>query len=259
MSIGFATIGLTIVPVRREPDHRTEMVNQLLFGDMAVVREKMGDWCLVESVSDRYEGWVDQTQLTFLEEDEYRKYLNLSVVRVGHLVDYLSGADERMMLVTYGAALRGIEENRFEFNGVNYHLDEPCTGPVSLTPEALVNEAMLWLGVPYLWGGRSPFGVDCSGFVQLLFSRYGVDLPRDAWQQATVGEQVAFQSEARKGDLFFFDNQDGDIVHVGVYCGNDRIIHSSGKVRLDPVDHQGIYRQETGTYSHRLRLIRRIL
>jgi gamma-D-glutamyl-L-lysine dipeptidyl-peptidase len=114
-----------------------------------------------------------------------------------------------------------------------------------------------WLNAPYQWGGRSVFGVDCSGFTQIIFRQLGIKLMRDAYQQAESGEMVNFISEGRCGDLAFFDNDDKKIVHTGILLGNDEIIHASGRVRIDKIDHYGIFNTEKNSYSHHLRMIKR--
>ncbi len=124
---------------------------------------------------------------------------------------------------------------------------------------ALIENAYLYLHAPYLWGGKSPFGIDCSGFTQMVFKLNGKLLKRDAYQQAEEGETLSFLEEAEEGDLAFFDNEDGKIIHVGIVLRDFKIIHASGKVRIDSLDHEGIFNSETQKYSHRLRLIKRVI
>jgi hypothetical protein len=123
----------------------------------------------------------------------------------------------------------------------------------------LIENALKYFNSPYLWGGRSPFGVDCSGFAQILYKMIGIQIPRDAHAQALIGEYLTFVEEALPGDLAFFDNEDGKIVHVGIVWEKNKIIHSSGKVRIDNIDHFGIFNIDTKRYSHQMRLMRRII
>jgi gamma-D-glutamyl-L-lysine dipeptidyl-peptidase len=123
---------------------------------------------------------------------------------------------------------------------------------------ALIKQnALGFLDTPYLWGGKTACGIDCSGFSQQVFKQFGIKLPRDSYQQAEAGEVVGFLMEAQCGDLAFFDNEEGRITHVGIMLGNDEIIHSSGKVRIDKIDSQGIINSETGARTHKLRIIKR--
>jgi len=119
--------------------------------------------------------------------------------------------------------------------------------------------AQSFLNVPYVWGGRNFYGMDCSGFIQVVFAIKGIDLPRDASQQVNLGHIVSFVEEARAGDIAFFDDEEGNIVHVGMCLGRGEIIHASGRVRMDKFDHQGIFDGEKRRYSHKLRVIKRVM
>jgi cell wall-associated NlpC family hydrolase len=116
-----------------------------------------------------------------------------------------------------------------------------------------------FLNVPYLWGGKTPFGIDCSGFSQIVVRCIGINLHRDAYQQAEQGKVVSFLEEVQTGDLAFFDNEEGRITHVGIMLNSHSIIHASGKVRLDNIDSYGILDAENRNYSHKLRIIKRLL
>jgi cell wall-associated NlpC family hydrolase len=124
--------------------------------------------------------------------------------------------------------------------------------------QQLVGDAMLYLNAPYLWGGRTPFGIDCSGFVQMVYKLQGLKLLRDASQQATQGEVISLLAEAEQGDLAFFDDEEGNITHVGMIIDSQRIIHCSGRVQIDNLDHEGIFNVRLQKYTHKLRLIKRI-
>ena len=122
----------------------------------------------------------------------------------------------------------------------------------------IVHKAFLFLNTPYLWGGKTPFGIDCSGFTQLVYKLCGHTLLRDAKDQATQGEVLSFIEESEPGDLAFFDNEEGVITHVGIIMQDYFIIHASGKVRIDVLDHSGIYNTDTKKHTHKLRVIKRI-
>jgi gamma-D-glutamyl-L-lysine dipeptidyl-peptidase len=126
------------------------------------------------------------------------------------------------------------------------------------TTESLTDTALRFINSPYIWGGRIPSGIDCSGLTQLTYKIHGINIPRDSRQQSEVGETVNFITETRPGDLVFFDNR-GIITHVGMIFSAGLVIHASGRVRIDAIDHQGIFKQEIGGYSHHLRLIKRII
>jgi cell wall-associated NlpC family hydrolase len=134
-----------------------------------------------------------------------------------------------------------------------YNVNHACTA------EALEIVAKQFLGTAYLWGGRTVFGIDCSGFVQMVFKLFNINLPRDAYQQAEVGEDVGFLAEAKTGDLAFFDNEQGKITHVGILLSPQSIIHASAIVRIDPIDQAGIVSSSSGLRTHQLRTIRRII
>ena len=121
----------------------------------------------------------------------------------------------------------------------------------------LIPTAFMYLNAPYLWGGKTPFGIDCSGLTQMVYKLNGYKLPRDASQQATEGEPLSFIEESEPGDLAFFDNDEGNIIHVGLIMENNYIIHASGKVRIDRLDHLGIYNAETNRHTHKLRVIKK--
>ncbi|MGB8359752.1 MAG: C40 family peptidase, partial [Bacteroidales bacterium] len=167
--------------------------------------------------------------------------------------------DGSRMTIVPGSELFGFKDDfsAFSIADSEYRLDEPHAS--TLLPHNTVTEtAMQFLNAPYLWGGRTPLGIDCSGLVQISFKVHGIALPRDASQQAEKGVTVNFISDAKPGDVLFFSTDTDNITHTGLLLAKETIIHAAGRVRCDRVDHQGIWRDDQEKYSHRLRLIKRM-
>ena len=164
---------------------------------------------------------------------------------------------EQHQPLAIGSILPSFKSGHALINNEMYKFDG-LTTPGFVKKEKIVENALMFLSSPYLWGGRSPLGVDCSGFSQIVYRLQGIDLPRDAYQQAKVGTTLSFVEESEPGDLAFFDNQEGVITHVGIILKDNHIIHASGKVRIDRMDQQGIFNSELGIHTHKLRLIKSI-
>lgn len=261
----------SLLPLRAEAAHKSEMVSQVLFGELFRVLQKTKEWIRVKLAFDDYEGWIELKQVMLLDENEYIRLLNAETPVSMDLVQLLSNDTKQVIIpILLGSSLPGISDQRFTISGQQFSFEglTTDTGLIQplVTPQArlgskqkLIDDAMLYLNAPYLWGGRSPFGIDCSGLVQMVYKLQKIRLLRDASQQATLGEPLNFISEAEPGDLAFFDNEEGIIVHVGIMMDKSRIIHASGKVRIDTIDHQGIYNAEEKRYTHKLRVMKRII
>lgn len=259
-----------VVPVRAEPSHRAEMVTQVLFGEMFRITAHEGSWCGVTLIFDGYEGWIEQKQISILSHSEFLTLEKASSPVSMDLVQLVFREKHQdMMPIVLGSSLPGYHDGRFSFAGETYYYEGTLPDSFAnsienhgLTSEAirkqLVENAMLYLNAPYLWGGRSPLGIDCSGLIQMVYKLLNFQLYRDSSRQATQGEVVGILFEAMPGDLAFFDNEEGTITHVGMLLGQHRIIHSSGIVRIDHLDQEGIFDKESGKYTHRLRLIKRL-
>ncbi len=246
----------SVVPLRKEASDTSEMVSQLLFGELCTIIEKKNHWFRIIADFDKYEGWIDYKHVTELSEDQYN-ILNKNVSYIGIPQEYIV---EKLLpfTITIGAELRNINNNEIDLFDSKYELDFPLQ-KYEKDKSILPNIAYQFLNTPYLWGGKSTFGVDCSGLVQTVFKLIGVALPRDAYQQAEEGKVLSFIEEAEPGDLAFFDNEEGKIIHVGILLDNHKIIHSHGKVRIDTLDYTGIYNSELNKHTHKLRFIRKIL
>lgn len=252
---------LSIVPCRFEPSDKSEMVTQLLFGEtVKIYEEKRADWRKIKSAHDNYECWVDKKQIIEITEEEFNN-LNSSSFVSTDLVHFIkSNLTNELTPIVIGSSLPNLTDKKIQFNGSNFTFEGNFTqASSSPNKNKLIENAYMYLNSPYLWGGRTPFGIDCSGFSQIVYKLIGFSLPRDASQQANIGQTLSFVEESEPGDLAFFDNEEGNIIHVGIVLEDNKIIHASGKVRIDKLDHQGIYNVDTNRYSHRLRLIKKIL
>lgn len=253
---------LSVVPCRLEPSDRSEMVTQLLFGEtVKIYEEKKGDWRRIKTAYDDYDAWIDVKQITEISLDEFEKLNATTTVLSAELIHVLHNiTSDEFIPIVLGSYLPNFKKNTLSFNKQEFVFDGAIINPSKKSNKTeLIENAYTYLNTPYLWGGRSPLGIDCSGFTQVLYKLNGIKLPRDASQQAKIGQTLSFVEESEPGDLAFFDNDEGNIIHVGMVLENNKIIHASGKVRIDRLDHQGIYNVDTNKYSHRLRLIKKII
>jgi hypothetical protein len=251
----YGVVNVAAAPVRRKARHQSEMTNQLLFGEtVKVLKEKREVWLKVQSIHDGYEGWMTRHQLIGIDEATAKETCDTVSTGLFNLVHIY----EKSIRIPFGASLPRFADGRGVIAGLNYSLDGDA-GKRYLNPPNEYSIRQLtfqWLNSPYQWGGRTMFGVDCSGFVQVNFKMMGIDLPRDAWQQAQEGQTIKKLKQAVCGDLAFFDDKE-EIVHVGILLGTDKIIHASGKVRIDDINEDGIFHSETAKQTHSLKVIKR--
>jgi len=260
----FGISNLSSIPVRTEPSEKSEMCTQVLFGEHYLILEEMDKWVKIKLCHDSYEGWIDKKMVTSLTNSEFELLSETEhpvstdifniVQQVNHYRNFLIVAGSTLPFYNY-------EDSTFRIADISYKLE----GNSILTRNGdeirtkLINAALNYFNAPYQWGGRTPLGIDCSGLTQMAYKIAGIKIPRDASQQAEIGDHFSFVEEALPGDLAFFDNHNGEIVHVGIIWEKNKIIHSSGKVRIDNLDHAGIYNTEAKRYTHQLRLMKRII
>jgi len=242
---------LSIVPLRHEPSDPSELVSQVLYGDCFKVLEQRKKWSKIRLAFDNYEGWIDNKQYKEISEDMYKNLSSESLKVSADLVEYITTQEGRLNLIPLGSTLNGLSLLKHQFDGESLSGNQP--------KESLIITAFMYLDAPYLWGGKTPFGIDCSGFTQMVYKLNGHKIFRDASQQATQGEALSFIEESEPGDLAFFDNSEGVITHVGIIMKDNYIIHAHGCVRIDRLDHTGIFNTERNVHTHKLRVIKRIV
>ena len=266
----------SVVPVRTEAREGAEQSTQMLFGELCEIIESQepranSRWLRVKLENDGQEGWVDEKMICPMKPEEYESYkaslASFAIVTfpVAYAVSENNGqtiplpAGTRLAHYQVQTA-NGASSARFEVLGVGFRIEPSMvtTAPLTLNEQNLLQTVRFFLNTPYLWGGKNALGMDCSGFTQVIMSLFGRQLLRNASEQATQGQSVRDLKSARAGDLAFFDHEDGKISHVGLIIDAERIIHCSGRVKVEKLDETGIFNTETGEYSHHLVQIRRI-
>jgi cell wall-associated NlpC family hydrolase len=224
-----------------------EQVSQLLFGEIVLVKEKIKNWLRITTLIDNYDGWIDEKQISYLNEDEAITWQkNQRVITKSIKIHSPIGKLE----IPIGSYLSASTPTLFNIGKETYR------SPYKYTTPSLLQTAKSFLNTPYLWGGKSNYGIDCSGFTQIVFRSQAIELPRDASQQVHLGQQI-IRSQAKAGDVAFFTNDAGRVIHVGILLSKNKIIHASGRVKIDKLDDQGIWSEELASYSHSLFVIKR--
>lgn len=247
----YGICNLSIVPVRNQPANASEMVTQLLFGEHFKILEERGKWSRIRIAYDSYEGWVDNQQYLKIEEEFFIELEDLIPSYSEDLIEYLIDETNSFTSIPIGSCLNGLPYLKQKFDG---HLINGKKEKFKL-----VDTALLYLNAPYTWGGKTPFGIDCSGLTQMVYRINGYSLLRDSFQQARQGEPLSFIEESEPGDLAFFDDSEGNINHVGIMMKDNYIIHVHGKVRIDRIDHSGIFNLDQKKHTHKLRVIKKII
>lgn len=253
----FAMCFLPNIPLRRVPEDGGEMMTELLFGDVCIVYEYDKTWARIRNKADGCEGWLTTKMLTPISEEEYNAYDPMALPVVSsYFAEAFNEQTGEHLLLTGGSVLPDYDtDGGFRVKDARFHIDTKYVEPVA---ESILDTASKYLNSPYLWGGKNALGIDCSGLTQVVLRIHGVQLLRNACQQVNQGELVPFLQDARPGDLAFFDHGDEHISHVGIIAGEGKILHASGSVHVDRLDNEGIFSEERGFYTHKLRLIKRM-
>lgn len=248
----FGICPLSIVPVRSNPDDAAEMVSQVLYGEHFKVLECRRSWSRIRIAYDNCEGWVSNLQINFIEPDTFDTLENSKIYRCsGELISFVETSASILLPITIGSSPQNAS--------LLSHIFESTTEPAKSKKHNLVQTALLFLNAPYLWGGKTPFGIDATGLTQMVYKINGYRLLRSVSEQAAQGNPLSFIEESEPGDLAFFDNKDGEIHHVGIIMAHNYIIHVDGKVRIDRLDHTGIFNADDSAYSYQLRVIKKIV
>lgn len=243
---------LSVTPLRASASDESEIQSQLLFGDYVTILEKGAPWIRVKNHTDGYEGWMDFKQLVYIDENEFKKGTSVvhPVLTQGVLPLEGPNGDINVML---GSSLPFLDNGRITLGHETYD----ARAVIDTTRRSIVDYFKMYLNTPYLWGGKSIFGIDCSGIVQNCFKAIGIDLPRDASKQVFIGKDVKWE-DRQIGDLVYFVSSNGKVTHVGLLVEMDQIIHAHGRVRQDKIDEKGIWNNDLDWYSHLFHSVKRV-
>ena len=243
---------LSVIPVRINPDNTAEMITQLIYGDHFKIKEERKYWCRVQNRFDGIEGWVLNGQITKIEENSFLAIEEQDTCVLSQdLFTYISTKKNVLQPVVLGS--------RLDVAPLLQHTYEEEAPTVFTAKQELVKTAFLFLNAPFLNGGKTPLGTDASGFTQMVYRLSNLKLLRTTQEQAKQGEALSFIEESEPGDLAFFDDSEGNINHVGIILQDNYIIHAHHKVRIDRIDHTGIFNTDENRYSHQLRVIKKIV
>ena len=249
MNNSFAYCSVSISPVRKQHADDSEMISQLLFGEPITISNKSSNWIFITSHFDNYSGWVDEKQISYLSQSEFTSWCSSFVLQQKQRLEINSAIGKQLI---YGGSFIGAE-NKFKIGTRIFEL----RGKGLENKLSPISNIKKYVNAPYLWGGKTESGIDCSGLSQLYFKLKNIPIQRDASQQVNTGKLIEYNKH-KKGDLAFFKNTIGKVIHVGIIIEKNKIIHASGRVRIDLLDAKGIFNNETNSYSHALYQIKRI-
>jgi cell wall-associated NlpC family hydrolase len=253
----YGICNLSAVALRAEPSSKSELISMLLCGETFQILDAKDGWLRIKTTFDEYEAWLEGKQYDSLYEAQFNA-IQQAPLFVSNSIAQEIGEQQYKTNILLGSTLPLYKDGYFEIGHRTYRTNS-AQQAVFTSIAAITETALQYLNAPYLWGGRSPFGIDCSGLTQMVFKINGIKLRRDAWMQSEEGSTIDFFEAVQPGDLAFFDNENGKITHVGIVLSDNRIIHASGQVRIDKLDRSGIYNEAAGKYTHKLRIIKRVV
>lgn len=253
MSNQLAYCTVSISPVRAENSDASEIKTQLLFGEIIEIIERTEKWLHIRTYFDNYTGWIDPKQVKHLTKKEVSRWMD-GLTYQSELINTLVTPWGKQNIFK-GSYIPSINEDNFNIGNDEFSLIKQGKENNSISP---IDIALDYLNAPYLWGGKTPFGIDCSGITQVVYRFLGINLPRDASQQVDYGNTIDFE-ERLPGDLFFFENENGKITHVGIIKNENEIIHASGQVKIDQYDSKGIIHSSKEYYTHKATIIKRLI
>lgn len=250
---------LSLIPMRREPKEQAEMVSQLLFGETYEITGESNGFIQIYTGYDRYSGWINRAMHSDITPEYFHYLQNEEQDVLSALMMSIEKRGSPPLQILAGSTLPGFNKRKDQLRIKDeiWHIRWIFGKFNSNGYDSILKSASFFLNSPYLWGGRSSFGCDCSGFVQVLYKIHGIPLGRDTYQQVEQGNPVISLSEARTGDLAFFNDENGQVYHTGMVIAPGEIIHSSVYVHIDRLDEKGIFNLQRNEYSHSLHSIRR--
>lgn len=240
------------IPLRKDPAHKSEQVSQLLFGETAEQVDMRGEWILIKTAFDDYQGWIEKESVIEVKPE----FISAKKLIVSAPFIRASNKNQFVQIPAGAEIPMPDSEGCFYLGDKDWHIENYNVEDIKGSGDSIADTALKFLNAPYLWGGRTFFGIDCSGFTQLVYKINQFTLPRDAKDQAYVGHPLQSLQDALPGDLVFFNNQEGAITHTGILLNTHEIIHASKQVRIDRVDEKGIFNDEHRKYTHLFNCIR---
>jgi gamma-D-glutamyl-L-lysine dipeptidyl-peptidase len=243
--------------VMKEASHYSALETQILFGEAITITEIKNNWCHITANCDGYNGWVLLSQFTIVPQLP-------TIDNINSFTPSIAVHNQHSIYLPAGASLPNCKNNQVQigdsvFTAINNCLQVNQLQWIEKNIQEIVHS---YRYVPYVWGGRTHAGIDCSGFSAMLYKYFNLPLKHEATWQSKQGTVVDFLQQAVCGDLAFFDDEEGDITHVGIMLNNAEIIHATetaGGVTIDDIDNAGIISRLTGKRTHQLRVIKRLL